>query len=110
MHFDGDRHYAESRLGGTYIWDTDKRQMVNFLHTDSFPDGSMGFWVRGRTGSNYLMRPEHFSFAPPEIGAYNSAYADQAFYVSRIPVRRDWRQGMRANQYQISGSATAVRS
>jgi hypothetical protein len=102
--FNDDAEYAASRIVGTYLPLTEKRGLAYILD------------VKKKQGSNSLeqasvvaavkkdppevMKIKDFLFAVGTLGYVNSGYLG-ATYLIRLPLRRDFKQGLRANQLAI---------
>lgn len=100
MKYGDDYHYAGTRLVGSTIRWGDRLLTVEAV------DGSV---IKGFDFVTHDYREVNFSecdFTPVKFGFIN--YGDSSFYTSRIPKRRDWRQGFRASTLRIVGESGRV--
>jgi hypothetical protein len=84
-----DTNYASNRLTGTIIMHKNRPVQVLEFHGNkvTFRDISTNDMLVDQWGPN-------FDITPPKLGYLNSG--GMCFYVSRCPMRKDWKQGLRA--------------
>jgi hypothetical protein len=95
LHFDGDYRYGYSRISNTYVWDNRRNRLVYI--TSAGPDYE-SLVATDSDRHETRVRWEDISFEPPSIRALNTE--DNSFFVERLPLRRDWKQGLRASQFR----------
>ena len=88
MYIEGD--YAESRLAGTLVRHNDVPVYVRGVNS------SLVCFVRDvLQGNEYEVSIDDLNLKSPPLGFVNDGHS--CFYISRRPMRRDWRQGVRTN-------------
>lgn len=92
--YGNDYDYANSRLEGTII--RHKGKPVFYLHSDNTGNVQLKTIVTGRERSGKF---SDLDFSVPTLGFV----VDHGclMYISRKPLRRDWRQGLRENNVTI---------
>jgi hypothetical protein len=112
MYGQGDEHpsieYVRGRLSATYV----SHKKMGLCYIDE---------VTTRSGRNYYLHGSRLSddevFSGVSIGEFNlsspplgySSDEGSAVFVSRIPLREDWKQGLRPNNLVISQRGTMTR-
>jgi hypothetical protein len=104
LNFNGDYSYAWSRVQGCFLWHRPSERLCRAYDATS---NYRSIYLEKANGERFEARWKDISFEPPVIKAVN--LFDDAFYVERIPLRRDWKQGIRASQFSIIGGDSAVR-
>lgn len=91
-----DLTYAAGRLVGTII----RRNGIPILVTDLGPHGC--YFKNMLTGATEqdVYPSNSFDITPVPLG--NANYNGKSYYLSRIPMRKDWKQGLRASTTRIS--------
>ena len=102
-----DINYAVNRLVGTIV---SKDNDTIFIHSLEKSDGGKIVCYYNKTGESRTKSCllTEISLKPINIGNVN--VNGGAYYISRKPMRRDWKQGMRANNIQYySPTPIAIR-
>jgi hypothetical protein len=95
MRFDEDYRYAYTRVSDTFVYDTEKQELALVVGAENRYQNLV---VRYCNKDCEEAAWDRFSFTPPQLGMIN---LDQsAFFVERVPKRRDWRQGLRSSQFR----------
>jgi hypothetical protein len=81
--------YAHGRLVGTIVRYKGKPVMVN----DMIGNKVFFTYLQTQTNDEALYSP-HFDLTPVPLGYTN--YGANSFYMARIPMRKDWKQGLRS--------------
>lgn len=89
------QEYAAMRLENTIVRDREQGILVSVLHVG---EGEDGLWatvckVQGGEIDNYNISLDDLDLSSPPLG--NVDYQGHTYFVSRIPKRNDWRQGLR---------------
>jgi hypothetical protein len=105
--FNNDTEYAVSRLTNSYIRAKDYAQGLVRV-TKIFNNGSTKFNEATIQGENKQLQPialkeDEFEFAVGKLG-YVNYLGRAAWYLTRVPIRRDYKQGLRHNQLAIIGA------
>jgi hypothetical protein len=105
--FNDDAEYAASRIVGSYLPLTEKRGLAYIAeiqrskNTNSLAKAQILAIPPGaRSGEYEAFNIKDFMFAVGTLGYVNSGYQG-ASYLVRIPIRRDYKQGLRSNQCAI---------
>lgn len=94
--------YAESRLAGTIVRYRGLPVMIDYI---SYDDGTTA--IRNLiTGKRKNVTLDKLNVEPAPLGYCN--YNGVASYLSRIPMREDWRQGLRKRIINSSASPVAM--
>jgi hypothetical protein len=99
--FNNDAKYAASRIVNTYLPLKENNELVYIANLICAKDNSLdkstiiGYDRKGRMEVNLSIND--FKFSVGKLGYVNSEY-EGASYLVRIPLRRDYKQGLRANQ------------
>ena len=100
-----DPQYANDRLAGCVVsWGGHP------VYIDHINGEGQAILYRLGTNKHISVNYEELDLTPVSLG--NANIGNGVSYVSRIPKRRDWRQGLRDNNMQsirVSGSAVRVR-
>lgn len=97
MDYDKDYEYASTRLSGTYIWHTKLEEYVLFSNIGS---NGIDFRRSSSRGERQTSPMADFSFTPKHFGLINAG--ENAVHPTRIPIRRDWKQGIRSSQFHFN--------
>lgn len=96
-------HYAKSRLIGTIVRVnlTDEPIYIENVYN---PEGSDVIEVKCRNiytkdSPKLTYRLSELNLKPVRLGYVNDM--GRAYYLTRMPMRRDWRQGLRANNMKV---------
>lgn len=92
--------YARSRLNSTIV--KHKGLAVQVQNVDE----DMSCHVSKADGTAYEIHIDELDLRAPELGMVN--YRGRASYISRRPLRRDWRQGVRRSQVRTLFGALEV--
>lgn len=91
-----DRDYAESRLHGTLVRHEGKPVMVTAVRD------SLECEVKDLLTGNYsTTHLDNLDLKSPPLGFVN--HGGNCYYLTRKPMRNDWRQGVRTNSVVIQG-------
>jgi hypothetical protein len=102
--FNNDSTYARSRISGTYMR---HKKTSPSLHYILDVDNSMRV-SSSLFGTPWVSPIEDFSFSLGPLGFYNDLEFG-AIHLRRLPLRGDWRQGLRCRQL-VSLSADALKT
>lgn len=113
--FNNDAAYAKSRIVGTYLFAKENKEglfrIVDIVAPRTNRLDKSVLLVKDREGQSREANIDFFRFAAPPLGWVNPNEGE-AFFLARGPVRKDYKQGLRANQlYNIknAGLWTPVR-
>ena len=92
-----DVRYARSRLNGTIVRNSNGRavSVTDIGGRDRNPTVEYVELRNGRSGSESLF---DMILVPPQLGFAN--HGNAVYYLSRMPMRDDWRQGLRRRNYR----------
>ena len=95
--FSGDLDYGAIRLVETMLAYRQQGKVLLGRFEEFLSDDSIRVSDSSRVARTIPM--DSWLFAAPEIGYVNVSAINTAVYLSRMPIRRDWRQGLRSSQY-----------
>lgn len=98
--FNGEREYASSRIRGTYMLPKNPELPLSYIAEVEGPDDLYASRLIGSGGQTYSITD--FEFAIGQLGYVNTTQEGPVF-VTRMPLRRDWRQGLRSSQMTTVG-------
>lgn len=89
MNFTGDHYFAKTRLVGSVVKCRGEYSYVK----DFCEDSGDVYYKRLRDGCRLECELRHIDTTPAKLGYVNMA--GEAYYVCRMPMRNDWKQGLR---------------
>lgn len=101
--YSNDAGYADTRLRGTIVKHRDSPVYVESVDSEGRHAVATVFTLSSELRERQRVRVDDLDLTPFELGYLN--YSGMACYLSRQPVRRDWRQGLRS-QNMISYTGT----
>jgi hypothetical protein len=96
LHFDGDYSYAYSRVRDCFVW---KPEVKELFYVASASNNYRELLLNDKRGNMVISSWEEISFEPPSFRSVNTK--NGTIVAERMPLRRDWRQGLRSNQFRI---------
>jgi len=107
--FNNDAEYARSRMVSSYMRGADQLyKIVDISSKDNKLDKAVILAIDHKRNQVQLSSKD-LKFSIGKLGYVNDAISGVATYLSRLPLRRDYRQGLRAYQlvsYRSGGSGT----
>jgi hypothetical protein len=112
--FNNDANYAASRIVGTYLPLTNKRGLAYIIDlkksngSNSLKEASILASSKKSIGGDYeSFKITDFLFSVGSLGYVNSRFQGAAYLV-RLPIRRDYKQGLRTNQCAIQRNTSLL--
>lgn len=90
--------YANSRLNGCYIWNPNNKRLFYVRDCETANNGDIHVYGNYTgEGNNISVPMKDFDLSYPRLGfVYDQG---RCLYLMKLPMRRDWRQGLRSTNY-----------
>jgi len=111
--FNNDADYARSRIVSSYMKGKDKKdglyKILDIRGRSNRLDEAVIYTLNSDFQEKQL-KINQLNFSPGTLGYVNDRMSGSAMFVSRVPIRRDFRQGLRSSQlcYIRNGSSNFV--
>lgn len=111
--FNDDLEYASSRLSNSLV--RAKQYDIGLVKVSKFLNGGDNKFsaakIQGldKNLNTVFVASKDIEFCPGPLG-YVNTLGDGAMYVTRMPIRRDYKQGLRSNQLMVVNGGSANRS
>jgi hypothetical protein len=111
--FNNDAEYAKSRIVGSYMrGKTQLYKIIDIVSRDNVLDKSV-ILALDQDKNSVQLKIKELEFSFGKLGYVNDVNSGIASFISRLPLRRDYRQGLRAYQlisYRGGGTGSITES
>jgi len=99
--FNNDLQYAKSRMVGSFMLSKDRQLglvSIAEVRGDNNDFSKSTIWAVTKNRDEIKIKPESLEFSIGKLGYVNQTLSGEALFISRIPIRRDFKQGLRSCQ------------
>jgi hypothetical protein len=111
--FNNDVEYARSRIISSYVKGSPEKKGLHYIVDIRSKNNQLNearILAYNETGEQQELNINDLSFSVGRLGYVNDRASGLATFLSRVPIRRDYRQGLRYSQlcYLRNGSSNAI--